>query len=297
MKRILSAIVIATVLFLDACVSGKTSGNGASSGDVHRPDRAMYSWDHDFIYPEKEELLEKVMELTDCNIIYQEFEPDADASDVTDFLKRRTERGQKVYYLCGNADWAVEDGAVSMIHEAERAAFYDEAAGEYGFAGIQYDVEPYCLLDFDDNAVEYMKKYVENSKLAYKAAHDLNLSVEICIPYWWESAYGFNDELEDLIANACDSVAVMNYYKEGTEAEHIEDEVSLCRKYGKRIVNITETIPPGLHDLTESNTYYNDGLDAIETMWASLDEHFDYDGLGFAFHWLDVIIELLGLDN
>ena len=266
-----------------------------ANGNAKEHDRAMYSWDHDFIYERNESMLQKVMELTECNILYQEVSSNADARDVAAFLQRRGEKGQTVYYLCGNASWAIEEDGASMLREVQRAIDYNRAAGEYKFVGIQFDVEPYCLTDFEENADKYMAQYVKNSKLAYKAAHEAGLLVEICIPYWWDSSYGYYEELEDLIANACDSVAVMNYYKKDKEAEHIETEVELCKKYNKPIINITETIPPGLHGLTENNTYYHDGIDAIEEMWNTLDGYFQYEKLGYSFHWLEVIIELLGL--
>lgn len=267
-----------------------------ANGNAKECDRAMYSWDHDFIYLANEPMLQKVMELTECNILYQEVSSNASTKDVAAFLQRRGEKGQTVYYLCGNASWAIEKDAASMLREVERTIAYNKAAGEHKFVGIQFDVEPYCLTDFEENAEKYMAQYVKNSKLAYEAAHEAGLLVEICIPYWWESAYGYYDELEDLIANACDSVAVMNYYKKDKEAYHIEHEVALCKKYNKRIINITETIPPGLHGLTENNTYYHDGIDAIEEMWNTLDGYFQYDKMGYAFHWMEVMIELLGLN-
>ena len=266
------------------------------NGNAKEHDRAMYSWNHDYIYESNEAILQKVMELTECNILYQEISSNASASDVAAFLQRRGEHNQTVYYLCGNASWGIESGATSMLKQVERAVAYNNSSGTYKFVGIQFDVEPYCLADFEENADEYMAQYLENCKLAYAAAHEAGLLVEICIPYWWDSAYGYYDQLEDLIANACDSVAVMNYYKKQKEASHIETEVELCKRYNKKIINITETIPPGLHGLTENNTYYNDGIDAIEDMWNTLDGYFQYEKLGYSYHYLDVIIELLSLN-
>ena len=266
-----------------------------ANGNAKEHDRAMYSWSHHYIYPENEAMLQKVMEITECNILYQEIAPNAAARDVAAFLKRRNEHNQTVYYLCGNATWAIEKDGKSMLEQVERAVEYNKAAGGHKFIGIQFDVEPYCLLDFEENADAYMVQYVKNSKLAYEAAHKEGLLVEICSPYWWDSSYGYEEELEDLIANACDSVAVMNYYKNGKEIAHIENELTLCKKYNKRIINITETIPAGQHGLTENNTYYNDGIDAIEEMWNTLDGFFQYDKLGYSFHYLDIIIEMLGL--
>ncbi len=267
-----------------------------TNGNAKEHDRAMYSWDHDYIYEENESILQKAMELTECNILYQELASDADASDVSAFLQRRGEQGQSVYYLCGHASWGIEENAVSMLQQVERVVAYNNAAGDYKFVGIQFDVEPYCLDDFEANADKYMAQYVENCKLAYEAAHEAGLLVEICIPYWWDSSYGYETQLEDIVANACDSLAVMNYYKKDTEASHIETEVALCRKYDKKIINITEMQAPGTHGLTENNTYYNDGIEAVESMWNSLDSYFAYEKLGYSYHYLNVIIELLSLN-
>ena len=256
--------------------------------------RAMYSWSSKYMDDENEAILQQVMDLTNCNRLYQEVSSSADYEYVADFLDRRDAAGQEVWYLCGDASWALEPGAASMIAEVERVAGLN-AHSDVKFAGIQFDVEPYCLDDFDENADAYFPVYVENCKHVYQVAQSYGIPVEICIPYWWDSAYGFDEGLEDLIANACDSVAVMNYYKAGKEIKHIADELALCEKYDKPIVNITEMQAPGTHGLTENNTYYNDGVDAVEAMWSDMEAYFGYDNLGYSYHYLNVMIELLGL--
>ena len=89
----------------------------------------------------------------------------------------------------------------------------------------------------------------------------------------------------------------MNYYKKNKELSNIQTEVELCRKYGKGIVNATETMKPGDHGLTENNTYHYDGVDAIEKMWNLLDGFIQYDKMGHAFHHLDMMIEILERDQ
>lgn len=187
-----------------------------------------------------------------------------------------------------------EPDAASMLEEIERA-LYLQSESDVKFEGIQFDVEPYCLDDFDENADAYFAQYVENCKTAYAAAHAAGLKVELCIPYWYDSSYGYNDQLEDLIANACDSIAVMNYYKNDKEIKHIASELELCRKYDKPIVNITEMQEPGTHGLTENNTYYHDGMEAVEEMWSEMEAYFGYEKLGYSYHYLNTMVELLGL--
>ena len=62
-------------------------------------------------------------------------------------------------------------------------------------------------------------------------------------------------------------------------------------------MNATETMKPGDHGLTENNTYHYDGVDAIEKMWNLLDGFIQYDKMGYAFHHLDMMIEILERDQ
>lgn len=256
--------------------------------------RAMYSWSSSYVEPRKEDLLQQVMELTNCNTLYQDFSSSTTPEEAADFLSRRAEAGQSVWYLCGDASWGIEPDAASMLEEIERA-LYLQSESDVKFEGIQFDVEPYCLDDFDENADAYFAQYVENCKTAYAAAHAAGLKVELCVPYWYDSSYGYNDQLEDLIANACDSIAVMNYYKNDKEIKHIASELELCRKYDKPIVNITEMQKPGTHGLTENNTYYHDGVEAVEEMWSEMEAYFGYEKLGYSYHYLNTMVELFGL--
>ena len=268
------------------------------NGNSKEHDRGIYSWKSEYISEEKEDVLQRVMELTDCNVLYQEVGTNKDPQEVAAFLQRRGKQKQKVYFLCGDASWAIEKNAESMLNQLSQVVAYNEAAGEYKFVGIQFDVEPHGLDDFEEHADEYMAQLVENCKTVYEAAREEGILIEICIPYWWDdSSRGYDDLLEDLIANGCDSIAVMNYYKKNKELSNIQTEVELCRKYGKGIVNATETMKPGDHGLTENNTYHYDGVDAIEKMWNLLDGFIQYDKMGYAFHHLDMMIEILERDQ
>ena len=89
-----------------------------------------------------------------------------------------------------------------------------------------------------------------------------------------------------------DAVAVMNYDK-SDEIGQIDREMELSMRAGKRLIHIYELQRPGLHDLTERNTYYSDGLTAVWASRDTLSAHFDYEWLSFALHDYTALRELM----
>lgn len=262
---------------------------GSVEAGVNR--RAIFEWTAEHIAPEYEPLMHTVMRVLDCDIIFQSFS-DQSTESILDYVERRASDGHQVYYLCGESTWATETDAASMMAELERVIEINKAAEKAGTAklyGILYDVEGL-------NQEKKMNQVVENYKAIYQVAKEHGIKINACISYYLDSRYGFETQLEDLIANGCDSVSIMNYYKRNTEADNIQTEVALCEKYGKGLTNITEMQPVGSHDLTQDNTYHDDGIDAVEAMWRSLDDTFAYD-IGYAYHYMKPIIELLELES
>lgn len=262
---------------------------GASLSRINQ--RSIYEWREEYIMPQYESIVHIVMEALECDTIYQSIS-DQETDVILDFLSRRQEDGHRVYYLCGNSSWATEEDAASMMAELNKVIAWNEVAEKAGtakFYGIQYDIESL-------NKEEKMDQVVENYKAVYQVAKQHDIKVMACIAYYLDTEYGFISQLEDLIANGCDSVAIMNYYKQNSEADNIETEVALCKKYEKELVNITEMQPIGSHGLTEDNTYHDDGINAVEKMWKKLDATFDYD-IGFSYHYMKPVEDLLGLES
>ena len=130
---------------------------------------SLFSWEEEYILPEMEEEVEKVMERLGCNVVYQQIPSDAQEAEVLDYLKRRGEKGQLVYYLAGASEWGLQENAVSMLEAVKNTAEWNRKAGEgKGFTGIVWDVEPYLLDGWEDNREEYMQQYVENCIHAMK---------------------------------------------------------------------------------------------------------------------------------
>lgn len=265
------------------------SGCGAAG----RPssDAGLFSWKDDAL--QQQEQLFGLMEEQRLNVLYQHFSGDAEQQSIAAFLQQAAEQDIAVYYLTGDPLWALQEDADSLCSELERVLELNQSQGGQGLKGVVFDVEPYLLDEWEeDRAQDVMDAFVKCMKTAYERAATLGLEVVLCIPYFFDTK-GFEAELETLIGYCCDQVAVMNYYRE-KEIEHIETEAALARAYDKGLITIYELKPPGSHDLTERNTYYQEGLQAVADNFAQMKSAFPEQELSMALHDYKALEEVAG---
>lgn len=257
---------------------------------------SVFSWEGEYMLEEYEPQLSGLMSRLGCKAVYQQIETDADEGIVLSYLNRRATLGQDVYYLAGSPGWGSEAGAASMLKEVKKVTEWNrKAPKKEGFFGIVWDVEPYLLKEWKEEPERCMQQFVKNCEAAYKKAGENKLAVIVCIPNFYDSS-GFEEELEQLVMNGCDGIAVMNYLKRD-ETGQISTEVELAQRYQKAVINITEMQKPGYHELTDNNTYYNDGIDAVVESWKRIREQFNYSGLGFSWHYLRPLLELMDAEE
>lgn len=252
---------------------------------------SLFSWEGEYLEPDRENDVMYIMDKLGCDVIYQEIPSDVQEDMLLDYLSRRAQAGQEVYYLTGDARWGLAGGDTNLLAAVEKVKDWNDRAGKgRGFTGIVFDVEPYLLEEWDDDREAVMEQYVGNMTRAYEAAGAEDLSVIVCIPNFYDRIH-LEQQLESLVQNACDAIAVMNYDK-SDEAGQIFVEVLLAEKYEKGILNIIELQKPGFHELTEENTYYHDGIEAAGESFIRLKERFPYDKLGFSWHYLKPALEI-----
>lgn len=253
---------------------------------------SIFSWEAEYMEAEMEKDVMLVMETLDCRAIYQEVPEDAAEELVVDYLRRRTQAGHFVYYLAGAKEWGLTENVDALLAQVEAVREWNVLAGKnQGFRGIVFDVEPYLLDCWDDDREEYMKQYVDNMTAAYEQARKEGMQVIACIPNFYDRIKQ-EKELERLIEQACDGIAIMNYNK-SDETGQILTEVALAQKHQKAVINIVEMQKPGYHELTEENTYYYDGFQAVADSWGSMKEAYPYEGLGFSWHYLKPVLKLI----
>lgn len=288
---VLLGMVLASTFALHIFAQKPEGGDGEFLKFLSRT--SIFSWEQEYMETEYEPQLELAMTSLGIETVYQEVSDGTDPKIVLSYLERRADKGQKVFYLAGASEWGLEEDAASMLAEVEKVKKWNrDAIKGRGFAGIVWDVEPYLLREWRKAPEASMEQFVQNCEAAYRAAKENRLAVILCIPNFYDLPE-YNQGLERLVRDGCDGIAVMNYLKQD-EAGQIAGEVELAEKYGKVVINITELQKPGYHELTEENTYYYDGLEAVTESWEHIRENFSYSGLGFSWHYLKPVLKLMG---
>ena len=86
----------------------------------------------------------------------------------------------------------------------------------------------------------------------------------------------------------------MNYTKD-TMLEGISKEIELAKKYNKQIENIAELQAPNDNNsVTDEDTFYNDGIEACLEKFNQIEQKYNYNNLGFSYHYYPYIVELIG---
>ncbi len=271
-------------------------GCGNSRAEDTLCETSIFSWEATYITKESEPLLSKAMTALSCKSIYQAIPKATPEALVLDFLSRRKEQDQNVYYLTGEPEWGIEPDARHMKESIQTVCNWNEQSDDgAGFTGIVWDIEPYLLDTWDDDPKHHLTQFALNCAEAYELAHEQNLLIIICIPNFYDRI-SLEDVLEALIRSGCDAIAVMNYDKTD-EAGQIAAEASLADRHGKALINITELQKPGFHHLTEKNTYYQDGYHAVEESWDRLRQEYPDSRLGFSWHYLKPALELIDKED
>lgn len=255
--------------------------------------RALFSWKSEEVNSGNSELFE-IMEKQELNTLYQEFSRDLNQETINGFLLDAKNNKIDIYYLTGNPEWALDETGKPMIDHISRVVELNKNISEdKRIKGIVFDIEPYSLKEWK-NKEKVMADFIKGMEIAYKNARDNDIEVILCIPYFYDNK-GLTQQLEELIKSGCDSIAIMNYSKDN-EIENMNLEVEFATMFNKKIINIYELQAPGTSGLTEKNTYYNQGVEAIEKNFFNIKEEFYGKDISIAFHEYNSLKEVLGYE-
>lgn len=258
---------------------------------AEKDERGLFSWENSEIVNKDTEIF-KVMKKFQLNTLYQAFSKELHKEDGIAFLERASSENVGVYLLAGDPEWALQKDGKSACFSVEEALELNNWVKEdQGFKGIIFDVEPYLSTMWcKQNYQEIMDCFVKGMKVAYKKAHSSGLEMIICVPYYYDNIR-LSGHLKDLIRFCSDGIAVMNYYQ-GKEYKHIKLESELTNRYKKSLINIYELQAPGKHGLTDKNTYYGEGIEAVEINFEELKKKLNIQDISIALHEYDALREV-----
>lgn len=251
-----------------------------------KPDVSVFSW-FDQQLLEAEATFEQ-LEAWDIRTIYQFISYAPDERQVQDFLQLAEQYEKDVYFLVGEPEWALDPKATDLLAFIQSLEAYQQDEGP--LKGLVIDVEPQSLPEFQEDPKRVLAHYISGMTAAYQAAQAAGLTVILCLPNSYDEL-GYDAELELLISEAADQVAIMNYHR-GREIERLAGEAALALNYHKPLINIYELQAAGQFDLTPANTYH--GLNAADIFdnFEQLRQAYPQQELSLSLHEFRSLLEL-----
>lgn len=241
--------------------------------------KGLFSWDYTDCYSDKRQELSLVIDQMGVSEIYQSNLFDLDESARKGYINYlQQDKGVKVYALTGDPSWYNKVNIVQK--QIDEVATYNKGKDTSDkIAGIVLDIEPWVL-----GEGKWDEKTLANTlKKAYKYSQSRGIEFVVVIPFWLQ-----DKNLETIIAH-CDKTIVMNYNLYGPVA-FIKEEIALAKAYNKPIISAAETKKPEeAYGVLEHTTYYNVGLQKLLEDWQSIEDAYEYEGLGFALHDLKAL--------
>lgn len=267
----------------------------------------LFSWSAETVNKTDGELF-KLMKEQGLTVLYQNISSkNSRQAQMSLFAETAMKEGITLYYLDGDASWGLDPDGNRICEAVKDAVAYNrrikrkflERREKDGRAweeiphleGIMLDVEPYSLKEWDRNPDQVMDSFVSGMKEAYTLAHEYDLEVIVCVP-WYYDEKGQQEGLEELIKDCCDGIAVMNYYR-GAEIKNIATEAELAKKYGKKLITIYELQKANGRSVKEINTYYNSGLNALRENYGTVLEAYPDQTISIAYHDYKALKEVL----
>lgn len=246
------------------------------------PPCGLFCWQNTVMQPDQSGPLWDCMAQQNLTELYLAIPPQADAAQTAAFLQQARENGISVYLLVGDPSWGLDSQGTELCAAVSRVVQWKQALGEDAPVGIMADVEPYLTDAWQEDPQAVMRSYLDGIRLAYNAAESAGVRLDLCIPCYYDT-WGLETSLQELV-ETCHGIAVMNYYR-GSEAENLKTEWELANKAGKPLRTVYELQAPGNHDITEQNTYYGVGLDALRANWKYVTRTLSGNHLlGYALH-------------
>jgi len=296
-------------LFAAVCAVLLLAGPACVSVNVRPADgeAGLFSWNAETVN-ETDGMIFSFMKQEGLNVLYQNFSgKNSRQEQMAAFLEKAMQEDIKVYHLTGDPSWGTDPEGKKLCGAVEDAAAYNrrterkfrawrQADGKKWdtvprLAGIVLDVEPYTLTEWDRDPDGTMRSFVSGMKEAYALAQKYDLELIVCIP-WYYDRKGQQEQLEELVKNGCDSIAVMNYYR-GAEIKNIAAEAKLAGEYGKGLINVYEFKKADGQGIKEINTYYDSGLEAARRNLGELRAAYPELAIQAAFHDYRALREVL----
>ncbi|EFI67359.1 Uncharacterized conserved protein, probably secreted [Lysinibacillus fusiformis ZC1] len=265
-----------------------------SSGKVDAmsiQEKATWLWDTSLIMDDQEKIL-LFLEHNDVNKVYLQIDQGIASNDYKHFISNASHRGIRIYALDGAASWVSAEGSRSQDELFNWLHTYNENSTESEqFSGVHLDVEPYLNSGWSLHQAQTIESYQALIMKASEKASQLQLTLEVDMPFWFDEVQ-YNNQfgkglLADWVIDHTDSVTIMAYRDAAKDIISIvEHEIAYASTVNKSIVIGVET---GASEEGENITFYDNGEAFMNEQLILVQQHFSNNDAfhGVAIHYVE----------
>lgn len=214
-------------------------------------------------------------------------------SETADMVNRLTENGIEVVALTGDRAWGKENADLTEIKSyIDALVTYNKTIGVTApITKLALDVETYTYSGWKKDPLTWFAAYIKQMKEIYDYAKAYGFSVVQVIPTHFDDI----DEtlFKNFLQTCTDELSLMNYEKE-TQVTAIAGETEICRELGMHIETVFETMPKNdNYSVTEENTYFYDGFDALCAKRDEILNTYRYENLTASYHYFQTLFHVV----
>jgi hypothetical protein len=218
--------------------------------------------------------------------IYLQVNPGTAKSAYGAFIKAASAAGIQIHALDGAPDWIMPEKRQRITDTVNWVKTYNNSVtAQERFTGIQVDIEPYVLPDWNTNREATVTRWLEAITLfATETKKDSVLNTNAALPFWLDEVTVTGNgggSLIEAMMNQLDEVTLMSYRDQAQALVEItSNKLTLGDRLGKKVFVAVETNPTSEPAYI---TFYEEGRAKMELELAAVDNslkvHSSYAGI------------------
>lgn len=206
---------------------------------VEQKSKATWIWQADKIGEEKREIL-TFSKQNQIDILYVRMDMNRPFDYYRSFIREASAQGIKVHAVAGHPAWALKSHQDRMLKIVNWVKQYNrEAQEDERIQGIQLDIEPYLLPEWQQDQERVIREWKANIQVFVEAAKaDLELETSAAIAFWLDeikAEAGSDMPLSAWMISRFDTLVLMAYRDKVTGPNGILEQIDSEMKDGDRM--------------------------------------------------------------
>jgi hypothetical protein len=225
-------------------------------------------------------------------------------------VRRAHASGMQVYALLGSGELHTERYVLPAHRKAalamlQRVLDYNKAASaQERFDGVNLDIEPHILDEWDSRKMELLADFVDLSDAFMRAKRKSGLSLQVgpAMPFWFDGIelewHGRRRPVSQHLQDLYDYVALMDYrdHADGGDGlvAHAMDELSYADRVNRQVLVGVETSPNEIRKVSFNHLPEADMERELARAHSSFQSHKSFGG--YVIHHYRAYRKWLGVD-